>query len=134
MMAELDVKPNMVAGTVVTKRIAPNLVESIYSGRMTADLVGVVKNQLRLHLFEGAQLNWLVNLERVTGVELARSEDSSGFYAWFRANGGDRIAVVMTSTVVRMVMSAVAFATGTNVRLFETRAQALEHLQKPAQH
>jgi hypothetical protein len=124
------VKSNAVAGTVVTTPIAANIVESVYKGRMTADLVGVVRRQLKPFLQPGARLGWLVNLEGVTGVELARSDDSEGFLSWFRDNGGDRIAVVMSSTLVRMVISAAAFATGSGVRLFETRAQALDHLER----
>jgi hypothetical protein len=129
-MAASEQKENTPTGTVVTKRIAPQIAESVYSGRMTANLVAEVRKQLRPLMAEGKGLNWLVNLERVTGVEVARSDDSSGFLSWFRENGGDRIAVVMTSTLVRMVISALAFASGSGVRLFETRAQALDHLQK----
>jgi hypothetical protein len=128
-MAGFDAKKSAIAGTVVTKRVAVNIVESTYAGRMTPDLVGVVKDQLKPFLEETARLDWLIDLGAVTGVDLAPSEASSGFYAWFRSHGGDRIALVVRSAMVRMVIAALAFAMGNPARVFESRAQALDYLQ-----
>lgn len=128
-MAPPDPKTKAPGGAVVTKRLSPTLVESVYSGRMTADLVGVVREQLSPFFHDETRLDWLINLEAVTGVELAPSRDSAGFYAWFRASGGDRISLVVTSAAVRMVVSALIFATGVQVRVFEARARALNHLE-----
>lgn len=116
-------------GTVNTNLIAPNIIESVYKGRVTAEIAESVRSQLEPYLRPGAGgLCWLVNLDGVTGVDLASTDSPTGFYAWFHQNGGDRIAVVIKGATLRMVVSSLAFALGTTVRVFETRASALEHL------
>ena len=130
-MALADEKERPVVGGVVTRRVSEHIAESIYTGRMGAELIVEVRRQLEPLLLESKRLDWLVNLESVKGVDMAQGPESSGFLGWFRGHGGDRIAVVITSTAVRMAMSAVAFATGGRVRFFETRREALAHLQAP---
>lgn len=116
-------------GSVVTRRLEGKIVETVYRGRITAEMAMQVRRDIEPWLLEIKGLEWLIDTSGATSLSPAPREATSGVVDLFRRMGGHRIAAVMPSAPIRMVASALAFATGLPLKIFETRAQALEYLR-----
>jgi hypothetical protein len=116
-------------GSVNTKRLEGTIVETTYRGRITAEMANQVRRDVVPLLETIREMDWLLDATSATGLDTAPRESTMGVVEAFQRNGGRRIAAVVPSTGIRMVVAALVFATGLPIRVFATRDEGLEHLR-----
>ena len=116
-------------GSVRTRRLEGQIVETIYSGKISAEMADQVRQDLEPLLRRIEGMDWLINTTAATGFAPAPRAATIGVIEMFKKHKGHRIAAVMPSTAVRMVATALVFATGLPLRIFESREKALAYLK-----
>jgi len=116
-------------GTAKTRMVGRNIIETVYEGRMSPDMVDEVRREIEPLLEAAPGSSWLADTSQVTTYTPAPRASVSAFLESFRKLGGSRIAVVITSSPLRMLVSAFRFATRLPIHSYPTREQALEFLR-----
>jgi hypothetical protein len=133
MFGTVNTKTKEPVGEVTTRHLEGSIVETTYRGACTRALVQSVLDVTPevMHAVPGA--HWLLDVTAVTTTEAAARIPGSELIKIFRERGGNEFAVAMTSPGLRMLMSAVGFATGVPLKMFATRDEALVYLRsRPA--
>jgi hypothetical protein len=117
-------------GSVATRKLESKIIETTYRGRISAEMAAQVRADLEPLLRETRGINWLIDATDVTGMAAAPREDTIGVVELFKRCEGHRIAAVISSSPVRMVASALVFATGLPLRMFHDRDTALAYLRE----
>jgi len=116
-------------GTVTTKHLEGKIVETIYKGYITVPMVEDVNVSLDRFLLQNPGGNWLIDAVEATGIAPAPHDLRMKVFRTFQHRGGDRIATVVRSSVLKMMSSTFAFAFGLPMKSFETRNEALSYLR-----
>jgi hypothetical protein len=119
-------------GEAVTSQLDSAIVETRYQGHCSAALVGAVLNRVPAVLDDVPGACWLVDLSGVTGFDSAAREPGSKIFRTFRERGGRKFAAVVPGSSLRMLVTAVAFATGLPVKVFAQRSEAISYLRAEA--
>lgn len=112
-----------------TRHLEGSIVETVYQGKVETAMVEQVQRDLLPLVRSMGGADWLVDTTGVTHLKPAPPSATSGFFAAFRAAGGRRVAAVVTSSGVRMIASALAFALAQDLKVFATRDEALRYLR-----
>lgn len=115
-------------GWTETKQLDAKTVETVYFGKILPEMIDEVIRDLEVVLKRMNGGDWLVDFSKVEGFRAAGSGSTSTFFAMFRTSGGKRIAAIVGSSPLRMIGSALAFASGHDIKLFSTREEALKYL------
>lgn len=118
-------------GTVTTKRLEGRIIETVYIGKMSPQMLDEVHDDLARFLQDIKKMDWLIDASRATSMVRSPRDTTSRVVDMFRVQGGNRIAAVVPSGPLRMMASAMSFAFGLPVRTFATRAEALAYLRTP---
>jgi hypothetical protein len=118
-------------GSTETRYLDGKIVETIYYGKIVPEHLEEVRVALEREFTRIGGGDWLLDTSRADGLKAAPSAASAAFFEAFRRAGGRRIAAVVGSSPLRMLGSAVAFASGLDIKLFATRDEALKHLRSP---
>ncbi len=116
-------------GAVSTRRLEGKIVETTYRGKISAEMAEQVRRDIEPFLKDTPGVDWLINTTAATGFAPAPRTATIGVIELFKKHKGHRIAAVMPSTGIRMVASALVFATGMPLKIFETRDKALAYLR-----
>jgi hypothetical protein len=117
-------------GTVVTQFLEGNIIETVYSGYISASMSRDVEVDLRKLLRRHPNADWLIDAAGATGVAVAPGESRMAVFNLFK-DSTSRIAVVVSSTAVRMMAATFAFAFGVPMKSFDSRDEALSYLRTP---
>ncbi|MBL8683750.1 MAG: hypothetical protein JNK05_31550 [Myxococcales bacterium] len=120
---------NQKQGWTETKIVEGKIVETAYFGKILPSHLDEVRIALEAALRKSGGGDWLVDTTKASGFRPAASESSSAFFDAFRRLGGKRIAVAVSSAPLRMLGSALAFASGQDIKLFASRDEALQFLR-----
>ena len=112
-----------------TRHLEGSIVETVYQGKVETEMVEQVQRELLPLVRSLGGADWLVDTTGVTRLKPAPPSATSGFFKAFRAAGGRRVAAVVTSSGVRMIASALAFALAQDLKVFATRDEALRYLR-----
>jgi len=118
------------AGTCETRRIEPDAMESHFAGHITADVAEKGRKAAYELLGDRVVRFWTIDLSRIDGFEAAVRNAGFAWMKEFRARGGKRMFIVSDNAMVRMMGSALAFATGMPVAFVPTREAALERMKQ----
>lgn len=117
-----------VEGSVVTRLLESDIIETVYTGYIAASMATEVENELRKLLRRHPDAHWLVDASAATGVAVAPGENRLAVFNLFKGRD-TRIAVVMNSTPIRMMVATFAFAFGVPMKPFDRRSDALDYLR-----
>lgn len=119
-------------GWTETRHVEGKIVETAYHGKILPEHLDEIRAALDVEFRKIGGGDWLLDTTKASGLRAAPSEASTAFFDSFRRAGGRRIAAVVGSSPLRMLGSAVAFATGHDIKLFATREEALKYLRTTA--
>ncbi len=105
-----------------------SLFEAVYVGRCSATLVEQAHRLALEVLGEVSDSRWLIDMSALTSAEVSARDGGERLMKDLMARGAQEFAVVLTNAAVRMLFSAVVFATGMPVRFFESRGAAMGRL------
>ncbi|MFO0591970.1 MAG: hypothetical protein U0441_30770 [Polyangiaceae bacterium] len=117
-------------GTVTTKHIEGSIVESCYTGYCSQAAVASVLALTPEVLRDVPSTRWLLDLGGVSSFDAGCRVPGGEILRLFREAGGDRFAVVVKSSALRMTLAAVAFAARLPLKLFDNRMEALSFLRE----
>lgn len=126
-MAKSSAKLEAPSGSIVTRHLEKNIVETVYEGTIVFD--GALNRDLEGYLKKYPGMDWLVDATRATGIDPARRDNAGNTIQLFRQMGGGSIAAVISSGPIRMVAAALSFGFDLRLGIFATRSEALEHLR-----
>lgn len=115
---------------VTTRLIDGGIVETVYVGRITPEMAAKVRRELEPLLRARKGTHWLLDATRATSIGSAPREDTTGVIEMFKTLNGGRIAAVIPSSPVRMMVSALVFAMGLPLKMFESRTLAIAYLKE----
>lgn len=116
-------------GEAVTRHLEGTIVETTYRGHCSEALVREVSELVPTVMKEVPGVSWLVDMSGATSSDANARKPGLAIFETFRSRGGREFAVVLTQSSLRMLFTAVAFASGLPVKFFTTREQALVHLR-----
>jgi hypothetical protein len=116
------------AGTVTTRLREENIIETVYTGYVSASMARDVELDLSKLLRAHPNADWLINATGATGVEVAPGESRMAVFNLFKARKS-RIALVVDSAAIRMMAVTFAFAFGVPMKSFDRHGDALEFLR-----
>jgi hypothetical protein len=105
-----------------------SLFEAIYVGRCSSALVEQAHRLAVDILGDVHDARWLIDMSALTGADVGARDGGVRLMQDLLARGAQEFAVVLTNSAVRMLFSAVVFATGMPVRFFDSRAAAMGRL------
>lgn len=112
-----------------TAKLEPWVVETVFSGLVTGDVVKSAWSDFSRIVGKGRVPGWLVVAENVTGVDTSARQAGAEMLKDFRALGGTNVVAVIDALVIRMVASAISIASGTHVSFCATRDEGLQKLR-----
>lgn len=115
-------------GTMTTRLREENVIETVYTGYISASMARDVEIELAKLLRAHPDADWLIDASAATGVEVAPGESRMAVFNLFKGRES-RIAVVVGSTAIRMMAATFAFAFGVPMKSFERHSEALEYLR-----
>jgi hypothetical protein len=115
------------AGSITTRHLEKNIVETVYDGLIVFD--GSLNDDLTMYLKKYPGMDWLVDATGATGIDASRRDNAGNVIQLFRKMGGGSIAAVIASGPIRMVAAALSFGFDLRLRIFATREEALAHLR-----
>jgi hypothetical protein len=121
-------------GTCESRWADANAMETVFTGYVTLDVAQSGYVAAFALLGDRAVHYWTIDVSAITGFEA--SIRSAGF-RWmkdFRSRGGQRMFVVTASSAVRMMGSALAFATGMPVSFVPSREHAAKRIAMAGGH
>ena len=110
-------------------RIGPDSMASVFTGHITLPIAEGGRKAAFDIVGDGALRWWIIDVSGITGFD---GDVRKAGFVWmkaFRAHGGERMFIVTTSGAVRMLGSALAFATRMPVSFVATRAAADEQIK-----
>jgi hypothetical protein len=116
-------------GEAVTRHLEGTIVETTYRGHCSEALVKAVSELVPMVMREVPGVSWLVDMTGASSTDANARKPGLVIFEMFRSRGGNEFAVVLTQSSLRMLFTAVAFASGLPVKFFTTREQALVHLR-----
>jgi hypothetical protein len=114
-------------GSIVTRHLEGNIVETRYDGNIVFD--GSLNVELARFLEQYPGMHWLVDASGATGIDPNRRDNAGNTIQLFRKMGGGSIAAVIPSGPIRMVAAALSFGFDLKLKIFATRQEALTHLR-----
>lgn len=118
------IEPN---GSITTRHLEKNIVETRYEGVIVLD--GALNGELAGYLKKYPGMDWLVDASGATGIDASRRDNAGNTIQLFREMGGGSIAAVISSGPIRMVAAALSFGFDLRLKIFATRDEALAHLR-----
>ena len=115
-------------GSVTTRLVESDIIETVYSGYISASMAGEVEADLRRLLNRHPEAHWLADASAATGIAVAPGESRTAVFSLFKGRTS-RIAVIMNSTSIRMMVATFAFAFGVPMKPFERRSEAIDYLR-----
>ena len=118
------------AGTIKTFRLDNKIIETSYTGKMAPEMLVQLRKDMETLMRLQPGSSWLADTTAATGYSPASRELTQPILDVFQKNSGKKIAVIMPSSGLRMLVSAVAFASGLPIKLFAKREEALVWLRQ----
>lgn len=115
------------SGSITTRHLEKNIVETRYDGQIVLD--GQLGEDLTVYLRKYPGMDWLVDATNATGIDASRRDNAGNVIQLFRKMGGGSIAAVIASGPIRMVAAALSFGFDLRLKIFATRDEALAHLR-----
>ena len=116
-------------GDVTVRHVEGRIVEGVYRGHCSAALVREALALTPGILRELPGANCLVDMRLVTGHDAAAAVPGGALMKVARASGSERFALILSSDLLRMLVTATAFAAGLPLKAFERREEALSYLR-----
>ncbi len=116
-------------GEVTTLHLEGSIVETTYRGVATRQLVQSVLDITPELLDQVPRASWLLDLTQVKSTDSHARIPGAELLKIFRDRGGREFALAVESSGLRMLLSAVGFATGMPIKMFATRDEALAYLR-----
>lgn len=120
------------AGTIKTVRLDSKTIETSYTGKMSPEMLVQLRKDMETLMRLQPGSSWLADTTGATGYSPAPRDLTQPILDIFQKNQGKKIAVVMPSSGLRMLVSAVAFASGLPIKLFSKRDEAIVWLREDA--
>lgn len=120
------------AGQAVTRHLEGTIVETVYAGYCSTELVQSVADHVPEVLTAVKGARWLVDMSRATSSAAGARVPGQTILRTFREMGGAEFAVVIKSSPLRMIFTAVAFGAGLPVKFFDGYPAALRFLRAGA--
>lgn len=115
---------------VVTRWLDDEILEATYRGTVTEALVAEADRRF-WRAAGGRFVRFaLLDAGAATGIEGGAAQTGRQWMSHFKAQGGQLIVVIATLSAIRMVVSALLFATGTPVRIVGSRDEALAQITR----
>lgn len=114
--------------SIVTFSLDEKIVETRYEGPMTTPLLMQLRQDMERIMPSQPGSNWLIDVTKVTSFSPAPPKVTIPTIDCFQKHHGDRIAVVMSSGP-RMLVTAIGFASGIPMKVFDKRESALAWLR-----
>lgn len=109
---------------------AADVVELRWLGYISKGTIGAKPDELDAFLGTASPRFALFDATGVTGFSADSREPGGNILSRLKKRGVSRTCVVTESGAIRMIGSAVALAVGLSIRFFETRALALEEIER----
>lgn len=119
-------------GSVETRHVHGSIVETRYRGFCGEQHVQSVLDAMPRVMDAAPGTLWLVDLTELTDWDTHSRGPGHAIFQLFRARGGKRMAMVIKSPVLRMLVRTVAFAAALPISVFDTNAEALSALMAAA--
>lgn len=118
----------MVQAGCETRRLGPDALESIFTGHVTPEVAESGRKAAYDLLGDRSIRYWTIDVSAISGFDPAVRSVGFAWMKAFRARGGVRMFIVTEQSFVRMMGSALAFATGMPVSFVRTRDEANERM------
>lgn len=112
-------------GNIRVHVVQPGVIESVYSGYLTARNAEEMLPAFQALLSGAAKTHWIINATALTGFENKVLVAGKPWIQSFKEHGGQGLIVVTESASTRMAASALGFAVGISIKVVPTRAEAL---------
>ena len=112
------------SGTCKSQWVDPDHVETEFGGYVTLAVAELGREEAFALVGDRAVRSSMVDVSAIAGYEAAVRKAGFAWMKAFRSRGGERMYVVTSMGVVRMMGSALAFATGMPVSFVATRDAA----------
>jgi len=117
-------------GTVQFKTPRPGVIESVYSGHMTAAVLDQNLKAFRDKLSAGSTTHWVANALGVTRFDPTVSTIGAAWLREFKSQGGKQVILISGNSAIRMIAATAGFVAGVPIKAVETREAAAAHLPK----
>jgi hypothetical protein len=117
-------------GDIEIALAADDIVELRWRGFISKGTVGTKPDELDAFLGASSPRFALFDASGVTGFSADSREPGGAILTRLKKRGVSRTCVVTQNGAIRMIGSAVALAVGLSIRFFETRALALEEIER----
>ena len=119
------------SGSIRTTRLDKDIIETTYHGKMTPELLVQLRRDMEAQMRAQPGSSWLADTTGASGYAPAPRELMQPILDAFKQHRGKKIAVVMPSSALRMLVTAVAFASGLPIKLFAARDAAIAWIREP---
>jgi hypothetical protein len=116
-------------GDVTVRHVEGRIVEGVYRGHCSAALVREALALTPRILRDLPGANCLLDMRLVTGHDAASAVPGGALMKMARASGSERFALILPSDLLRMLVTATAFAAALPLKAFERREEALTYLR-----
>lgn len=115
---------------VITRWLDDEILEAAYRGNVSEALVEEADRRF-WRAASGRFVRFaIVDTSAATGIDGGATQTGRQWMSHFKAQGGQLIVVITTLSAIRMVVSALLFATGTPVRIVGSRDEALAQIAR----